>query len=214
MRSLVPFYLACVCICNVVWAATDDDDIQLSFPIGPPQPPPSYMVDNQAGNQHHAAPDKGLLNGPAISWQNLTFIRKFSANTPSGITARSKEGDPCLSSLNDEFVENDGFDVDIEAFPEEEPPVQHLNLGSRATSYWLPNVAHGVMPFASGGYKFYRNVKDYGAKGDGSSDDTVAINKAITDGNRCGINCGSSSTLGALIYFPAGTYVISSPIIQ
>jgi len=59
------------------------------------------------------------------------------------------------------------------------------------------------MPFAPSGYQFYRNVKSYGATGDGTTDDTAAINRAITDGNRCGnITCGSTSVLGALVYFP------------
>jgi hypothetical protein len=44
--------------------------------------------------------------------------------------------------------------------------------------------------------------------------DTAAINAAITAGGRCGQSCGSSSTLGAVVYFPPGTYAVSSPIIQ
>ncbi|KAF7173945.1 hypothetical protein CNMCM5623_006164 [Aspergillus felis] len=59
------------------------------------------------------------------------------------------------------------------------------------------------MPFAPSGYKFYRNARDYGATGDGTTDDTAAINRAVSDGNRCGKDCGSTSILGALVYFPA-----------
>ena len=43
------------------------------------------------------------------------------------------------------------------------------------------------------------NVKDLGAKGDGVSDDTAALNAAIKQG------CGKMSVL----YFPAGTYLVS-----
>ena len=50
--------------------------------------------------------------------------------------------------------------------------------------------------------------------GDGSTDDTAAINKAISSGNRCGKGCDSSTTTPALVYFPAGTYVVSKPIVQ
>lgn len=87
-------------------------------------------------------------------------------------------------------------------------------LEKRASSYWLENVAHGVMPLAPSEYKFFRNVRDYGAAGDGSTDDTAAINRAISDGNRCGADCGSTSVLGAMVYFPAGTYLITTPIVQ
>ncbi|KAG9044876.1 hypothetical protein FS837_007373 [Tulasnella sp. UAMH 9824] len=62
-------------------------------------------------------------------------------------------------------------------------------------------------------YKVYRNVKDYGAKGDGVTDDTVAINKAISDQNRCGIGCASSTRSPAIIFFPSGTYRVTGSII-
>lgn len=48
--------------------------------------------------------------------------------------------------------------------------------------------------------------------GDGVTDDTDAINKAMSSGGRCGQGCFSSTTTPAVVYFPAGTYVISSPI--
>jgi len=57
-------------------------------------------------------------------------------------------------------------------------------------------------------------VKDYGAKGDGTTDDTAAINKAISDGNRCGPGCTGSTTTPALVYFPPGTYLVKAPIID
>ncbi|OOQ88034.1 LysM domain protein [Penicillium brasilianum] len=49
---------------------------------------------------------------------------------------------------------------------------------------------------------------------DGLTDDTAAINKAISDGGRCGADCGSSTIYPAVIYFPPGTYLVSSPVIQ
>ncbi|KAH8810663.1 pectate lyase superfamily protein-domain-containing protein [Xylogone sp. PMI_703] len=82
------------------------------------------------------------------------------------------------------------------------------------SSYWLANMQHGQMPFAPAGYPVWRNVMDYGAKGDGVTDDTDAINRAVQDGNRCGLSCGSTTTLGAIVFFPPGTYMVSSPIIQ
>ncbi|KAF7564009.1 hypothetical protein G7046_g99 [Stylonectria norvegica] len=84
------------------------------------------------------------------------------------------------------------------------------------SSWWLASIdRQGTIPFSdAAGYKVFRNVKDYGAKGDGSTDDTAAINSAITEGNRCGKGCDSTTITPALIYFPPGTYVVSAPIVQ
>ncbi|KIO31552.1 hypothetical protein M407DRAFT_19489 [Tulasnella calospora MUT 4182] len=62
-------------------------------------------------------------------------------------------------------------------------------------------------------YKVFRNVKDYGAKGDGIHDDTAAINKAISEQNRCGQGCPSSTRSPALVFFPAGKYRVTGAII-
>src|SRR5258705_532852 len=45
------------------------------------------------------------------------------------------------------------------------------------------------------------NVKDYGALGDGVADDTAEITAAI-----------AASTFGGIVYFPPGTYMVSSTI--
>ena len=50
--------------------------------------------------------------------------------------------------------------------------------------------------------------------GDGVTDDTAAINRAISDGNRCGADCKSSTRYPAVVWFPSGTYLVSSPVIQ
>ncbi|KAK9600183.1 hypothetical protein V6Z92_000273 [Aspergillus fumigatus] len=79
--------------------------------------------------------------------------------------------------------------------------------------YWLESISHqGIAPLGPSGYRVFRNVKDFGAKGDGITDDTAAINEAISSGERCGQGCFSSTTTPAIVYFPAGTYVISKPI--
>jgi polygalacturonase len=45
------------------------------------------------------------------------------------------------------------------------------------------------------------NVRDYGAKGDGSTDDTEAVQRAFSD-----------LRVGDTLYFPAGTYLITSTL--
>ncbi|KAF2420739.1 pectin lyase-like protein [Tothia fuscella] len=57
-------------------------------------------------------------------------------------------------------------------------------------------------------------MRDYGASGKGDQDDAPYIMKAVVDGDHCGANCNATSTKGAVIYFPPGTYRISSPILQ
>ncbi|KAK6335750.1 hypothetical protein TWF730_003128 [Orbilia blumenaviensis] len=84
-----------------------------------------------------------------------------------------------------------------------------------ASLWWYEGIEHnGQFVGAPAGYKVYRNVKDYGAKGDGVTDDTAAINNAIREGNRCEENCGATSVLGAVVYFPAGTYLVSGSLLS
>ncbi|KAL2175005.1 glycoside hydrolase family 55 protein [Thermothelomyces heterothallicus CBS 202.75] len=79
--------------------------------------------------------------------------------------------------------------------------------------HWLGEISHqGFAPFAGANYPVFRNVKDYGARGDGVTDDTAAINAAINAGNPCNRGCASTTQTPAVIYFPAGTYLISSSI--
>lgn len=81
---------------------------------------------------------------------------------------------------------------------------------SATDPFWMQNIRHqGIAAFnGNSGYQVFRNVKDFGAKGDGVTDDTAAINAAITAGNRCGGgSCASSTTTPAVVYFPSGTYL-------
>ncbi|KAI9739910.1 MAG: hypothetical protein M1818_004966 [Claussenomyces sp. TS43310] len=89
-----------------------------------------------------------------------------------------------------------------------------------AQDYWYETITHqGYAPYNAdpSTYNVYRNVKDFGAKGDGVTDDTAAINSALSQGSRCVPSengCQSTTTSPAVVYFPAGTYLISSSIID
>ncbi|KAK3377556.1 glycoside hydrolase family 55 protein [Podospora didyma] len=90
--------------------------------------------------------------------------------------------------------------------------------GANASTFWYENIKHnGISPFITNGknWAVFRNVKDYGAKGDGTSDDTAAIQKAISTGDGPKLrNTGSYGATGqpAVVYFPAGTYLVKSTI--
>ncbi|TFY57372.1 hypothetical protein EVJ58_g7056 [Rhodofomes roseus] len=83
--------------------------------------------------------------------------------------------------------------------------------------YWMEGIKHqGMAAFnpKPEAYQVFRNVKDFGAVGDGRADDTEAINAAMSYGGRCGGgNCESSTVTPAVVYFPQGIYKVSSPII-
>ncbi|EEQ89735.1 hypothetical protein RJZ56_004740 [Blastomyces dermatitidis] len=96
-------------------------------------------------------------------------------------------------------------------------PMPQENPAPQASDFWVSSIERQGAPAfreAGGEYQIYRNVKDFGAKGDGTTDDTEAINRAISTGDRCGLGCDSSTVTPAIVYFPAGTYVVSKPIIQ
>lgn len=82
----------------------------------------------------------------------------------------------------------------------------------------MADIKHqGLAAFNSNhsGYQVFRNVRDFGAKGDGVTDDAPAINAAISSGGRCAPgSCASSTTTPAIVYFPPGTYNVNSSIID
>ncbi|KAJ7445698.1 exo-beta-1,3-glucanase [Mycena galericulata] len=90
-----------------------------------------------------------------------------------------------------------------------------LGAGTAAATdpFWMQNIAHqGIAAFNPNPstYQVFRNVKNFGAKGDGVTDDTAAI----SSGSRCGGgSCPSSTTTPAVVFFPSGTYLVSGSIV-
>ncbi|KAF3492429.1 LysM domain-containing protein [Arthroderma uncinatum] len=145
------------------------------------------------------------------------------SNEPSQVAARVQE--KYKLQVNDTntppqaHIHPNGLDGYIEPVDDIQMPLMSSNSSAidkrAARNFWMADLPQrGASPFAPAGYKVWRNVRDYGAKGDGVTDDTAAINRAVSDGNRCGDNCGSSTIYPAVVYFPPGTYLVSTSIIQ
>ncbi|KAJ7777560.1 exo-beta-1,3-glucanase [Mycena maculata] len=99
-----------------------------------------------------------------------------------------------------------------------------LGAGTAAATdpFWMQNIQHqGIAAFnpSPSTYPVFRNVMDYGATGDGVTDDTNAINAAISTGSRCGgyagvvTDCNSTTITPAVVFFPKGTYLVSNAIV-
>lgn len=94
------------------------------------------------------------------------------------------------------------------------PTTETSDTQTVATGYWYEKIKHnGISPAITNGKDWivHRNVKEYGAKGDGTTDDTAAIQKAINTGDR---PAGKNAQTGqpAVVYFPPGTYLISGTL--
>ncbi|KAI1633111.1 putative Exo-beta-1,3-glucanae [Biscogniauxia mediterranea] len=86
-------------------------------------------------------------------------------------------------------------------------------------AYWLEDVERqGLAAFNPhpDRYQVFRNVKEFGAKGDAKTDDTRAIQNAISSGGRCapGSDCASTTVTPAIVYFPSGTYLVTDTLVD
>ncbi|MCU0493383.1 MAG: glycoside hydrolase family 55 protein [Chloroflexaceae bacterium] len=101
--------------------------------------------------------------------------------------------------------------------PAPTPPPQPPATGELPTAFTTPDAVLTPGPIAFPA-DFMTNVKDYGAKGDGVTDDTAAIQRALNDGRVD----GSGNPLYTppdqyngrpkALFFPAGTYLVSNTL--
>ncbi|KAK0123765.1 hypothetical protein ONS95_008770 [Cadophora gregata] len=175
-------------------------------PVYGPQPNAPYMVDNTR-NYFHVAPDKGKQDGP--TWPYSGSLNNYLSNLRANRVVHGgfRKNDAGVFGSNFTHAFN---------FTHAHNTTHTHNKRQNGGLYWLPGLAKlGSQPLAGSGYTFFRNVvDDYKADNTGNTDASEAINAAVSDGNRCGKDCGNTFTQGAVIYFPAGTYRVCVPIIQ
>ncbi|GAB7356620.1 hypothetical protein MBLNU459_g7342t1 [Dothideomycetes sp. NU459] len=174
------------------------------LPPGFPGPPPSkYMVDN-TGNTFGVAPDKANFTGSVTIPHNETLTLGYMNGSAPVTFARRHIHEHVHAHAHAHVHDSSVYEEN------------YRGVVRRGSGYWLEYLAgQALSPQSPQEWIVFRNVKAYGAKGDGISDDTWAINLAITDREPCGsTSCSQTSNRFSVIYFPAGTYLISSPIIQ
>ncbi|PGH19016.1 hypothetical protein AJ79_00050 [Helicocarpus griseus UAMH5409] len=179
-----------------------------------PQPNPPYMVDNQH-NYFKTAPDKGEQNGPV--WRESGSFDSYMS-TIANISAASSSA----PTYNHTLIDINGNVTIVNS------PTILSNVAE--TSYWLPKLAPlGKASTCRCGGRLeinYRNLLPVATTSStvtllnmvpiihGKTDATEAINAAVEDGGRCGLECGNTFAQGAIVYFPPGTYKICRPVIQ
>jgi len=140
----------------------------------------------------------------------LTPLQPLTS-APYAVTASNLSGTLSASQLNGALPGS--------VFPATLPAVSGANLtslpaanltgslaaisGSNLTGLNASQITSGVLPFTNGGNGFNAvlNVRNYGAKGDGVTDDSVAIRNCIKS---------AATNNFAVVYIPAGTYLLNT----
>jgi hypothetical protein len=105
-----------------------------------------------------------------------------------------------------QFYGPDGFEVLWVDFGAGRVALTSVSVGDRFDAHLVANDPHGDRAYVDANYVSkaalnYVNVRDYGARGDGVTDDTAAIQAAI--------NATTSTNLDP-VFFPAGSYLLNS----
>lgn len=149
-----------------------------------------------------------------ISILSLAIIGSLAAPAPTqGFDGTILLRSPLLSGIDGNVLEN-------------RDPTCSGPIKSSPTKYWLDQQDHtgaarGYAPYINEAstYPVYRNVHPYNAVGDGNTDDTNALQKAINaisagpDPNSAGTRYQNEvTTRPALVFVPGGTYKLTKPL--
>ncbi|KAG8162100.1 hypothetical protein KVR01_007865 [Diaporthe batatas] len=149
-----------------------------------------------------------------------TVLGSSAANAPRALDAQYDAQDdvPALLEITDDIAEAAALVSEADALGligNFTGNITRREVQMAASgSYWMEALDRkGTVPWGDDpAYKVFRNVRDYGAVGDGVTDDTKAIKNAMSDQKRCAKGCNGSTTKNAIIYFPPGSYRISTTI--
>lgn len=157
---------------------------------------------NPLRNQHRLRP------GTVVGGQTVGAERRRRHRRDLG------EAPPPLLEITDEIADAAALVAEADALAAGGNNITVSRRQSGAGSFWMASITRkGIVPWGDNStYTVYRNVRDYGATGNGVTDDTAAIKRAMNDGGRCGEKCNGSTTKNAIVYFPPGTYLISTTI--
>lgn len=75
-----------------------------------------------------------------------------------------------------------------------------------------PTVGDPVVRTVQAKLDDFADIRDFGAKGDGTTDDTAAINRALYQLYCRGVDTNEPTMVRRTLYFPAGTYRVTSTI--
>ncbi|CAH9016519.1 putative right-handed parallel beta-helix repeat-containing protein [Vibrio phage 242E40-1] len=99
------------------------------------------------------------------------------------------------------FAINPPYQVDSATYPDPSGDSSNLRLGQATDASLVTSTGSTTPRTLADRFADVVNVKDFGATGDGSTDDATAINA-----------CFQSMTNGGTVYFPDGTYFIGTNI--